>query len=143
MLKIAVIGLGKVSEVHLTAIKKNPNVKLVAVCDIDKAKNNFKDVTFYTDYQNMLNNQQLDCVHICLPHHLHYTVTKMCVEKGLHVFLEKPLARNLKESVEFIKLEEQNQHVKICVCFQNRLNETFETLQEITDSEEYGKVIGI
>src|SRR5690625_4743747 len=88
MLNIAVIGLGDVSKVHLSAIQENPHAKLVAVCDIDEAKNTITEATFYTNYKEMLAKEDLDCVHICLPHHLHYTVTKACVEKGVHVFQE-------------------------------------------------------
>ena len=48
----------------------------------------------------MLEEEELDCVHICLPHYLHLPATKACVEKGIHVFQEKPLALNTDEGVE-------------------------------------------
>ena len=70
-------------------------------------------------------------------------VTKACVEKGVHVFQEKPLGLNTEEGQAVVKLEEDHKNVKICVCLQNRYNETFEMLQEIVNSEEYGKVIGL
>lgn len=144
MLKVAVIGLGDISKIHIPVIQANPIVELVAVCDIDEA---FKDtvcgVNFYTDYIEMLGQEKLDCIHICLPHHLHYSVTKSCVEKGIHVFLEKPLARNIEEGKALVDLEEAHKDVKICVSFQNRFNETSEKLQEIVDSGEYGKVTGL
>ncbi|WP_400246736.1 Gfo/Idh/MocA family protein [Niallia sp. JL1B1071] len=144
MLKIAVIGLGDISSIHLSAIQANPKAKLVAVSDIDEShKEKVHGVKFYTDYQEMLEIETLDCVHICLPHYLHYPVTKACVEKGINVLQEKPLALNAEEGLELVKLEEDNKKVKICVCFQNRLNETVEKLQKIIDSDEYGKVIGI
>lgn len=144
MLNIAVIGLGDISSIHLSAIQANSKAKLVAVCDIDESRKEMApEVSFYTDYQEMLEKEALDCVHICLPHYLHYPVTKACVEKGIHVFQEKPLALNAEEGLELVKLEEDNQKVKICVSFQNRLNETVEKLQQIIDSDEYGKIIGI
>ena len=65
------------------------------------------------------------------------------MEKGVHVFQEKPLALNAEEGLELVKLEEEHPNVKICVCFQNRYNETFEALQEIVESGKYGKVIGV
>ena len=144
MLKIAVIGLGDISKIHIPAIQDNPDAELVAVCDIDDAlKDTVTGVTFYTDYHEMLEKEILDCVHICLPHYLHYQVTKACVEKGIHVFLEKPLARSAEEGMYLVDLEEKYKDVKICVSFQNRLNETFEKLQEIIASGEYGMVTGI
>ncbi|MFD0828965.1 Gfo/Idh/MocA family protein [Neobacillus sp. M.A.Huq-85] len=144
MLKAVVIGLGDISKIHIPALQANPEVELVAVCDIDEAlKDSVPGVNFYSDYRVMLEKEKIDCVHICLPHYLHYPATKACVEKGIHVFQEKPLSLNYEEGVALEALEENNKNIKICVCFQNRYNETFEMLQELVDSGEYGKVIGI
>lgn len=129
MLRAAVIGLGDISNIHIPAIQANPNVELVAVCDIDETlKDRVPGVRFYTSYEKMLESEALDCVHNCLPHHLHYSVTKACVEKGVHVFLEKPLGLNTEEALELVKLEEDHSDIKIGLCHQNRYNETFETL---------------
>ncbi|MGX2959558.1 Gfo/Idh/MocA family protein [Peribacillus sp. JNUCC 23] len=144
MLKVAVIGLGDISKIHIPAIISNPNVELVAVCDTDQTLNDtVPGVNFYTDYQELLDKESLDCVHNCLPHHLHFPVTKACVEKGVHVFQEKPLSLNTEEGYELVKLEQDNKEVKIGVCLQNRLNESFEKLQELVISGQYGKIIGI
>lgn len=144
MLKVAVVGLGDISKIHIPAIQKKTDVKLVAVCDIDKSlADSVPGVNFYTDYHVMLEEEPLDCVHICLPHYLHLSVTKACVEKGVHVLLEKPLALNTEESLELVKLEKENRDVKICICHQNRYNETFEMLREIVQGGEYGKIVGI
>jgi predicted dehydrogenase len=144
MLKVAVIGLGDISKIHIPAIQANPNVGLVAVCDIDETlKETVPDVNFYTDYHDMLEKETLDCVHNCLPHYLHYSATKACVEKGIHVFQEKPLGLHTEEGLKLVKLEEDNKDVKIGVCLQNRYNESFEKLQEIVNSGQYGKIIGI
>lgn len=144
MLKIAVIGLGDISKIHIPVIQANECAELVAVCDLDESlKDNVVNVNFYSNYLEMIEKETLDCVHICLPHHLHYPATKACVEKGIHVFLEKPLARNAEEGLALVKLEEENKTIKIGVSFQNRVNETVEKLREIIDSGEYGNVIGI
>jgi predicted dehydrogenase len=144
MLKVAVIGLGDISKIHIPAILEHPNVALTAICDIDETlKNTVPDAVFYTDYHEMLEKETLDCVHICLPHHLHYAAAKACAEKGVHVFLEKPLARNAEEGMALVDLEETYKNIKICVSFQNRLNESFEKMQEMIASGEYGKVTGI
>jgi len=144
MLKVAVIGLGDISEIHIAAIQDNPNAKLVAVCDINEAlKDTAPGVNFYTDYNFMIEKEKLDCVHVCLPHYLHFSVTKACAVKGINVFQEKPLALNTEEGLALVKLEEDNNNIKICVCLQNRFNESFEKLREIVKSGQYGKVVGI
>lgn len=144
MLRIAVIGLGDISNIHLSVIKANPHVTLVAVCDIDeRLRDVVPDATFYTNYEDMLDQEELDCVHICLPHYLHYDATKACVRRGVHVLQEKPLALNLEESLALLRLEEEFEDVKICICFQNRYNETFEKLREMVASGKYGEIKGI
>ncbi|MEH7331166.1 Gfo/Idh/MocA family oxidoreductase [Neobacillus drentensis] len=144
MLKAALIGLGDISKIHLPAIKENPIVELTAVCDVNEdLRTLVPEARFYTDYQDMLESEAIDVVHICLPHYLHNSVTKACIEKGVHVFLEKPLGLNTEEALEIVNLEEEHQEVKVCVCFQNRYNESFEMLQKIAFSGEYGKIVGI
>lgn len=144
MLKVAIIGLGDISKIHIPAIQDSKKAELVATCDIDESlKDTVPAVPFYTDYEEMLEKESLDCVHICLPHHLHYPATKAFVEKGVHVIQEKPLARNAEEGMFLTELEEKYKDVKICISFQNRFNETFIKLKELVDSGEYGEVKGI
>ena len=144
MLKIGVIGLGDISKIHIPAIQSNPYVELAAVCDIDPVMAGTVDgPAFYTDYLEMLEKESLDCVHICLPHHLHYAATKACVEKEIHVFQEKPLALDAKEGKLLVELEARNPAVKIGISLQNRRNETVEKLLELQASGKYGKVMGI
>lgn len=144
MLKIAVVGLGDIAKIHIPIIQSNPNAELVAVCDIDETlKNLVPNVSFYHDYLDMLEKEELDCVHICLPHYLHFPVTKACIEKGVNVLQEKPLALDIEESENLAKLEKENKNVKIGICFQNRFNETTEKLLEIKNNGKYGKIIGL
>lgn len=144
MKKAAVIGLGTIAPIHLDAIARNPEIELAGVCDIDEAgcKNAPAGVPFFTDYKEMIASVQPDCVHLCLPHDLHYPVAKDAVELGCHVFTEKPLAISPEQALEFARLEADHPERKIGVCLQNRLNETTETLKAILDSGEYGKVVG-
>ena len=89
MLKVAIIGLGTVSKVHSQAILETHNGKLVAVCDSDEEKKeDYPGIPFYTDVAVMLAAEELDVVHICLPHHLHYPITKICAESGVHILQE-------------------------------------------------------
>jgi UDP-N-acetyl-2-amino-2-deoxyglucuronate dehydrogenase len=144
VLKIAVIGLGDISNIHIPAIRNSKYAQLVAVCDHDpKCADKVNDIPFYTDYLHMLNEVNLDCVHICLPHHLHYSVTKAVVERGIHVILEKPLAHTIEDSRAMVELEEKYPNVKICVSLQNRLNQTVETLQQYINQGQYGELIGL
>lgn len=142
MKKAAVIGLGDISSIHLAALKANPQVQLCAVCDIDPAARSRapEGVPFYTDYKEMAREAMPDCVHVCLPHYLHYPVSKYFAEQGIHVFCEKPVALNAAQGREFAALEAAYPAVHIGICLQNRLNESVEMLKDIISSGEYGAV---
>lgn len=144
MMKAAIIGFGTISVVHIDAIASNPGMELAAICDVNEALavKVPAGVAFYTDYKQMVREVKPDVVHICLPHYLHYPVTKELVEMGCNVFCEKPIALNSQEAELFCALEKAHPEVKIGVCLQNRMNETTEELKKIIDSGEYGKVIG-
>jgi len=142
MLKIGIVGLGNVSGVHLAAIEKNPDAVLAAACDIDSSKRSAagSDAAFYTDLKTMLENEKLDCLHVCLPHHLNIPACIMAAEKNINVFMEKPVGIG-KRDIEQLCGELDN--IKVGVCFQNRYNETSIALKEIISKEIYGKIIGI
>ncbi len=143
MKKAAVIGLGDISAIHLAAIAGNPEIELCAVCDIDPAAKERapEGVPFYTDYEVMAQQAKPDCVHVCLPHYLHYPVSKYFAEHGIHVFCEKPVALNTQQAQEFVALEAAHPELHIGICLQNRLNESVEMLKDIIDSGKYGKVV--
>lgn len=145
MIKAAIIGLGDISFVHLDGILSNPEITLAAACDLkEELKSRVPEGTpFYTDYHTMVQEVKPDVVHVCLPHYLHYPVTKELVEMGCNVFCEKPVALNVEEAEAFAALEAAHPEVKIGICLQNRMNETTEELKRIIDSGEYGKVTGI
>ena len=145
MIKAAIIGLGDISFVHLDAIMGNPEIQLAAACDLnEELKSRVPEGTpFYTDYKKMVEEIKPDVVHNCLPHYLHFPVTKDLVEMGCNVFCEKPIAMNSAQAAEFEAFEAAHPEVKIGVCLQNRMNETTEALKQIMESGEYGNIIGI
>ncbi len=144
MKKAAIIGFGTIAPVHLAAIQANPDIELCAVCDTNEAVKASipAGVPFYTDYKALCQAEHPDCVHICLPHYLHYPVSKYFAEQGVHVFCEKPVALTPAQAEEFAALEAAHPEVKIGICLQNRLNSTTEMLKALLDSGEYGKVVG-
>lgn len=144
MIKTAVIGLGDIAHVHVPLLQSMKDVELVALCDTDTSR---KDVfqtnaKFYSDYQEMIEQEELDVVHICLPHYLHFPVTKYCAEHGVHVLQEKPLSLHASQAQESAELEEQVS-VKLCICLQNRMNASFKKCMEFIQNETFGKVTGV
>ena len=90
MKRAAIIGLGDISQIHIAGILANPEITLCGLCDINPEANQGlpEGVPFFTDYKEMVKQTQPDCVHICLPHYLHYPVAKEVAEMGCNVFCE-------------------------------------------------------
>ncbi len=144
MVRVAVIGLGSIAQIHIPILRSLPQVQLCAACDIDPNRAELApDVPFYTDHIDLMEKEKPDCVQLCLPHWLHYPVAKAAVERGIHVFTEKPLALDGKEAAEFASLEKAHPEIAIGLCFQNRYNETTEALQTLLRSGAGGKIQSI
>ncbi|BCW61541.1 Gfo/Idh/MocA family oxidoreductase [Paenarthrobacter sp. MSM-2-10-13] len=141
----AVIGCGDISTIHFAALATMDNAELVAVCDTDpdrlQAAEAAHGVPGYADYLDMLQKVRPDVVHVCTPHHLHASVAADCLERGVNVIVEKPLAHTLAEGQRLIEVAERSE-AKIAVCFQNRYNATSQAMHELLDGGTLGQVIG-
>ncbi|MEM2971681.1 MAG: Gfo/Idh/MocA family oxidoreductase [Candidatus Bathyarchaeia archaeon] len=111
-LNLGVIGLGYIGKVHLRNCLKLNSVRVVAVADTSKKALNyareFGIKQLFTGYHELLKLKDLDAVIISLPTHLHADCAISAAEERKHVFLEKPLARNLKEGREIVSAIRKN-----------------------------------
>ena len=109
-LRVAVIGCGRISVMHLSSIKMLDE-ELVCVCDIkaDRAEQAASKYgcKAYTDYLEMLDNEQLDAVHICLPHYIHCKVATAAIERGVAVLSEKPMDVSYEAAEAAVKLAKE------------------------------------
>lgn len=140
---LGIIGLGYIGKTHLQNSFKLTNIKTLAVSDISKrALRNAKNAGIkktYDDYEKLLDDPDIDAVVISLPTHLHLPCTKRAAEKGKHVFLEKPIARNVQEAQEIISAAQKNS-VKLMIGYPLRFNSTFRALKEKIDNGTLGDV---
>lgn len=140
MLRVAIIGLGTISYIHQLGIEESKTGELVAVCDTNPTtKSDFPNLPFYENYEEMLEKENLDVVHICLPHDLHAPIAEKCVKHGVHVFLEKPVSLTYKEGKNLVDVASKSDY-KIGVCFQNRYNRTTEELVDILKSRPVSEI---
>lgn len=122
-MKAAIIGLGVIGKVHYDVLKRQGE-DIVALCDIDAAKlNGYDNVKKYFDYKKMLDEEQIDVVHICTPHYLHADMTIYALERNVNVLCEKPLCIR-KEDVARIIDAENKSKAMLGVCLQNRFNKS-------------------
>lgn len=94
MLKVGLIGVGGISSAHIPAWEAMDDVELVALCDIrPEQMEKYKDTKHcYTNALDMLENENLDIVDICLPTYLHADYSIMAMERGINVICEKPIS---------------------------------------------------
>lgn len=113
-LKIAVIGVGNISQFHINGYLKNPDTELYALCDINedtlKAKGEKYGIKrLYTDYNEMFReNPEIDAVSVCTWNAAHAPATIAALNAGKHVLCEKPMALNAKEAEAMIDAARKN-----------------------------------
>ncbi len=139
-LRVALIGCGVISDNHICAIINSGNANLVAICDVDTARAEAKNEQYslsarvYSDYRNMLDEEELDVVHIATPHHLHTEMAIAALEKNINIFLEKPMCIK-DEDIDKIINAQNSSKGRACVCFQNRFNNATRYAKKISDED--------
>ena len=159
MLKYGIIGFGGLGKRHFRNTEKLREtvgeIQLTALCDIEESAflqqtqiNNSSDQTdldlsayrLYTNVEEMLEKEDLDFVITALPTYLHEPIAVQAMEKGLHVFSEKPMALNGEQAQRMIDTaEKMGVHLMIGQCV--RYAPYAEALKEWIATEKYGKVL--
>ncbi len=144
MIKIGLVGCGRISGNHFKAIKEHESrCRLVAVCDSieERAKKAAEEngCNFYKSLDKMLKEEDLDLVTICTPSGLHPGHGIKVAKAGVHVLAEKPIGINISEVDRLIKTCDE-EDVNLFVVKQNRLNATMQALKKAIDKGRFGKI---
>ncbi|PWU66875.1 MULTISPECIES: Gfo/Idh/MocA family protein [Gracilibacillus] len=115
MLKVAVVGVGNIGKIHCKYYSENPDVKLVAACDLieerAQAMANLYGIQAYQDMATMLKEEEIDIISIATAGEEnggdHYTPTVMAIEAGKDVLVEKPISNNIEKAREMVRLASQ------------------------------------
>lgn len=147
-MRYALIGCGRISTNHIKAVVNN-KLELVAVCDVVPehmesvlAKHDLQNDTSikrYTDYKQMVEENQIDLISIATESGLHGEIALYCIEHGIHVIIEKPMAMSLEEADRIIALSEEN-GVKVAACHQNRFNIAVQEMRQAVEAGRLGKL---
>ena len=111
MLRVAIVGCGKIADAHASEIQRIKNCRIVGVCDQEElmAKQLYERFPidgFYSDLAVLLSKARPDVVHITTPPQSHFPVAKQCLEKGCHVYVEKPFTLDSGEAADLINFAE-------------------------------------
>lgn len=147
-MKYALIGCGRIATNHIKAATNN-DLNLVAVCDINPEhmenlleKHNLEkepSIKRYIDYKQMIEENPIELIGIATESGPHAEIALYCIEKGINVIIEKPMAMSIADADAIIKAAEKN-HVKVSACHQNRFNIAVQKMRDAVDSGRFGKL---
>ncbi len=143
--KFAIIGCGRIARRHAEHISNK--AQLVAVCDIDEEKANkfssdFNCLAYYSVHDLLDKIKDVDVISICSPNGLHAEHSILCLNKKFHVLCEKPLAINVHDCGEMIKVAESNNR-RLFVIKQNRFNPPVAAVKKAIDDGKLGKILSL
>jgi len=158
MKKVAVVGFGFMGITHTLNILNNPDLQLVAIVDnsLETIEKNLtaqsgnlstgnidpeaiKNIKMYNNFDECLQNEELDAVYICVHTNLHYDLTKKALMHDKHVFLEKPFSLNNKHAEELINLSVQKKKI-LMVGHVVRFMSPYQKLKQWIDNKEFGEL---
>jgi len=122
LLRIAIFGCGKMALQHAAAVRQQRNVQLVAVADTnltpDEIRQRFGDsVEAFADPPALLEGAKPDVVHVVTPPHTHAELARLCLEHGVHAYVEKPFAPTAEEASRLLDLAAERK-LKLCPAHQ-------------------------
>jgi predicted dehydrogenase len=143
MLKVALIGAGKMGISHLSILGASAEAEVVGVCDTSKMVNDFLsrygNFNCFTDYKKMIEQVKPDAVVVAVPTKFHYPVIKDLLEKDIHVFAEKPFCLKVEDGRELVELAKKKNLVTQ-VGYHNKFIGTFREVKKIVDSGALGEI---
>ncbi len=147
-MKYALIGCGRIATNHVKAAVNN-KLEFVAVCDKNQENMDAllkkhgleKDTSMkhYTDYKKMVEENEIELISIATESGIHAEIAIYCINHGIHVIIEKPMAMSMSDAEEIIRLSEEK-HVKVSACHQNRFNVAVQEMRKALEAGRFGKL---
>jgi predicted dehydrogenase len=112
MLKVAIVGCGKIADAHASQIQRIEGCEIVGVCDREplmakQLYERFPVKEYFTDLAELLTKSQPDVVHITTPPASHFDVARFCLEQGCNVYVEKPFTLYAEQAEKLIALAQE------------------------------------
>ena len=144
----ALIGCGRIATNHFRAAVNN-ELNIVAVCDVKPEamealleKHGLErdsSIKCYTDYHQMLEENDLELIAIATESGLHAQIALDCIDAGVNVIIEKPIAMTMADAEEIIR-RSRDRGVKVCACHQNRFNTAVQEARKALEQGRFGKL---
>ena len=144
MIRVGIVGMGIRGQLFAQTVQQNNYAKLQAISDayepaLTAGCERF-GVKGYPQAEQMLEHEQLDILVVATPDYLHKAPVLAAIDKGVHIFVEKPFSTSIEEAEEMYAAVEAS-GVKCMVAFENRWNSPFVAVQEAISRGEIGRVL--
>jgi predicted dehydrogenase len=143
--RLASIGAGMIGAVHAKVLARLEECEYVALCDGDPSKEKLAaelGTKYYRDAREMMDREKLDGVVVAVPNEAHEAVSAECADRGLHIFMEKPIATTLEAADRMIANARKNK-VRILVGHHRRFNPMINTVRDTIRSGGIGNLVGV
>ena len=145
ILRVGIAGYGEVGKRRKTCVDQRPDMHLVAVCDrnfTNSAQILTDGVQCHQNYRALL-EEELDVLIVCLTNEIAAEVTIAGLNKGMHVFCEKPPGRNVEDILRVIECEKLHPNLKLMYGFNHRYHESVRDALQLIQSGNFGKIINM
>lgn len=143
MIRVGIVGLGKMGLSHLSMIRAHPDVELVGACDTSRYLldliGKYTGIKVFTDYESMLNKAKPEALIVATPSRFHESITRTALQHDLHVFCEKPFCLNSDESMALATLADSKGLVNQ-VGYHYRFVAAFQEMKRLLEMNAIGKV---
>ncbi len=114
MLKVAIVGCGKIADAHASQIQRIRGCEIVGVCDREplmarQLYERFPVKRYFSDLTELLSDARPDVVHITTPPESHFDIARFCLERGCHVYVEKPVTLYAEEAERLVALANEKE----------------------------------
>lgn len=145
--KVGVVGTGFIGPLHIEALRRLGIVDVVALADINEevASQKAKQLNigkYYGDYKDLINNKEIDVVHVCTPNFLHYRISKEAMLANKHVVCEKPLAMNSTEADDLVRIAREKKLAN-AVHFNLRFYPLVHQAKKMIEEGELGRIFAV
>jgi len=145
-INLGIVGLGRMGQTHARNIVENiPEANLYAACSVAEIEIEFAKIEFgvkeiYRNFEEMIENPNIDAVIIASPSGFHTEQIRMAMEKGLHVFSEKPIGLDVEDIKETIKIIDSYSDQIFQLGFMRRYDESYQYAKKLVDEGRLGEL---
>ncbi|KAB8134164.1 Gfo/Idh/MocA family oxidoreductase [Gracilibacillus oryzae] len=144
-IKVGVIGLGSISKQHIQGYLHNQDAEIIAVADIneERAKQKAEELNitdYYTDYRELLQNNEIDAVSICTWNNSHAEIAIAALHAGKNVLTEKPLCKTVEEALAVEEAVKKFPDQFLQVGYVRRFGTNTQVLKRFIDNGELGEI---